>query len=86
MFDEIMKKFQNEDNIRITGAKAAAILGLQPQTLAAWRWRTSKGLDAPDLPWIKVGSRSIRYRLTDVNAYIEANNQGSVNSPEGDSI
>lgn len=77
MSENLLKMYENEDNIRITGAKAAVMLGIQPQTLAAWRWRKSKGLDAPDLPWVKVGSRAIRYRLSDVKRYIAANNQGA---------
>ena len=86
MFPELMKMFENDDNIRITGKKAAAMLGIQPQTLAAWRWRKAKGVSAPDLPWVKIGSRAIRYRLSDVKRFIAKNNQGEAEVTEGKSM
>lgn len=44
--------------------KAAEILGLQVQTLAAW------AMSAKHLPLVKVG-RSVRYKMADLESFIE---------------
>jgi len=44
--------------------EAADFLTVQPQTLAKWR------MDGRNLPYIKVG-RSVRYKLSDLQAFIE---------------
>lgn len=46
--------------------QAAEILGIKKQTLAVWR-TTGRY----DLPFIKVG-RSVRYRVSDLEAFLEA--------------
>lgn len=48
-------------------AQVAAVLGVSPETLAAWR--STKRVT---LPYIKVGGRLVRYRRSDVIALIEA--------------
>lgn len=48
-------------------AQVAAVLGVSPETLAAWR--STKRVT---LPYIKVGGRLVRYRKSDVEALIEA--------------
>jgi len=70
--DSLVKGYQNSDPL-LPEKKAAQILGLQPHTLAVWRLRASKGLPAPDLPYVRVGRRAIRYRLSDVQRFIELN-------------
>ena len=44
----------------------AALLGVQPGTLATWR-----STKRYDLPWIKIG-RKVRYRLRDVLEWIDS--------------
>ncbi len=47
-------------------AEAAEVLGIQPQTLSAWRCR---GVNS--LPFVKVG-RAVRYRRSDLEAWMES--------------
>jgi excisionase family DNA binding protein len=47
--------------------EAAAYLNVQPGTLKTWRW-SGKGPR-----FMKVGNRSIRYRLEDLEAFIQQN-------------
>jgi excisionase family DNA binding protein len=51
----------------LTQDEAAERLGVKPTTLAVWR--TSKRYD---LPYCKIG-RNVRYKLADVEAFIEQN-------------
>ena len=48
----------------MTRKEVAAYLGVQPGTLARWKWA---GADAP--PCIKIG-KSVRYRQSDVEAWL----------------
>lgn len=50
----------------LSEAEAAAILGAAQATLANWRW---KG-EGPG--WVRLGKRAIRYRVADLQAFIEA--------------
>lgn len=59
------KAMLNED-------EAAELLGIKPQTLAVWRCR-----GANDLKFVKVG-RAVRYRLSDVEAWVEKRTGTSV--------
>lgn len=54
-----------DHNKLLSAGKTADILGLKESTLAQQRWRGCK-----DLPWVKLG-KSIRYKLSDIEAYIE---------------
>lgn len=49
----------------LTESEAAALLKVQPATLAAWRLRGH-----PRLPFVRVG-RCVRYRAQDLAAFIE---------------
>ena len=49
----------------LTEDEAAALLKLQPGTLATWRVR-----GRPHLPFVRVG-RCVRYRQQDISAFIE---------------
>lgn len=51
----------------LTTSEAARLLGLPPQTLVNWRCTGRY-----PLPFIRVG-RLIRYRVTDLNSWIENN-------------
>lgn len=55
-----------QDDRLLTQEEAAEILSVAPQTLSVWR--SSKRYD---LPYAKVG-RNVRYRLSDVLAFIES--------------
>ncbi|MGH7470830.1 MAG: helix-turn-helix transcriptional regulator [Pseudomonas sp.] len=44
---------------------AAAMLGLTPRTLQSWR-----ASGAPNLPYVKVSSRCVRYRLEDLQRWV----------------
>lgn len=55
----------------LTDDEAAALLKLQPATLAAWRLRGH-----PALPFVRVG-RCVRYRRRDVLAFIERHLAGT---------
>jgi hypothetical protein len=57
----------NDPNRMLSTEEAAAFMGLQPCTLAAWREDGSQ----PDLPFFKIG-KAVRYRCADVLAFIEA--------------
>lgn len=52
----------------LTAAQVASLLHLAPQTLAGWRCRR------PDrqLPYIKIGARSVRYRRRDIERWLKA--------------
>jgi len=56
-----------EDRL-LTRKQAAEILGFQPQTLARWKWegREDRPLE------VRVGSRAVRYRASDLVRWIAA--------------
>jgi len=49
----------------LTTAEAAEFLGVSKAFLERDRWAGAR------IPFIKVGSRTVRYRLSDLNDYIE---------------
>ena len=49
----------------LTTAEAAEFLGVSKAFLERDRWAGAR------VPFIKVGSRAVRYRLSDLNDYIE---------------
>lgn len=50
----------------LTSKEAAPILGVSVAFLERDRWAGAR------VPFIKIGSRAVRYRLSDLNAYIES--------------
>lgn len=54
----------------ITQEAAASLLGVSPKWLERDRWVGAS------IPFVKVG-RGVRYRASDITAYIEANVQGA---------
>ena len=56
-----------EDRL-LTRKEAAKILGFQPQTLARWKWEGRE--DRPRE--VRVGSRAVRYRASDLVCWIAA--------------
>lgn len=55
----------------LTTKQAAPILGVSKSFLDRDRWAGAR------IPFIRVGSRAVRYRLSDLNAYIEAQKRSS---------
>lgn len=51
----------------LTRSEAAKALNVKPQTLASWA--TSKRYN---LPYIKVGKKSVRYKRSDIDGFIKA--------------
>ncbi len=50
----------------LTTKEAAPILGISVAFLERDRWAGAR------VPYIKIGSRAVRYRMSDLNAYIES--------------
>lgn len=57
--------------------QAATILGVSKAFLERDRWAGAK------IPFIKVGSRAVRYRISDLNSYIDSKQRRST-SDTGD--
>lgn len=55
---------QRQTDRLLTRRQAADFLGLKPQTLACW------AMDGLHLPVVKVGARSVRYRLSDLERFL----------------
>jgi hypothetical protein len=56
----------------LTVRQTAELLNVKPGTLHAWRYLASIGKQPERLPYTRIGSRTIRYRLSDVEALIAA--------------
>ena len=54
-----------QDNL-LTTKEAAPILGVSVAFLERDRWAGAR------VPFIKIGSRAVRYRLSDLHAYIDS--------------
>lgn len=67
-----MTKTASDPNQMLSTQDAAALLGLQPCTLAAWREDGSQ----PGLAFFKLG-RAVRYRYADLLAFIETRKASS---------
>lgn len=59
-------------NILVSRKEAAAILGIEPNTLAVWACTGRH-----KLPYVKIG-RYVKYRLEDLNAFIDKNTVGDI--------
>jgi predicted DNA-binding transcriptional regulator AlpA len=61
------------DDRLLTRKQAAEVLGFQPQTLARWKWEGRE--DRP--PEVRVGSRAVRYRSSDLARWIAERGENS---------
>ncbi len=61
------------DDPLLSPRRAAQLLGLSTHTLAVWRHRGDFRL-----PFIKISGRAIRYRRSEVMAFIEKNRKADV--------
>ena len=62
---QVTQERTEADNGLLTRKQAAGRLGLKPQTLAEW------AMSGKNLPLVKLGKRAVRYRRSDVDAFIE---------------
>ena len=60
--------------------RAAAILGVSAAFLERDRWAGARSGQGPLVPYIKVGPRAVRYRLSDLRAHVEANRRTSASA------
>ena len=65
----------NDDKLLVT-KEAAEMLGVSPAFLERDRCY------GPTIPYIKVGARAVRYRLSELLAYIERNTHASPAEPQ----
>ena len=56
--------------------EAAAFLGLSEAFLARDRWKAGKTGDPPDVPFIRVTQKNVRYLRTDLEALLAAKRVG----------
>lgn len=56
----------------LTTKEAAPILGVSEAFLERDRWAGAQ------VPFIRIGSRAVRYRISDLNAYIDSRRQSPV--------
>jgi excisionase family DNA binding protein len=50
----------------LTRAEAAAFLNIKPQTLACWA-----STHRVELPFVRIGKRTVRYRLSDLQRFVD---------------
>ena len=63
----------------LTTAQAAQLLGVKRQTLDLWRHVGRQ----PQPPYVRVGGRLIRYRLRDVEHYLDRQTVGAIDPESG---
>lgn len=61
----------------LTRKQAAEVLGFQPQTLARWKWEGRE--DRP--PEVRVGSRAVRYRASELSNWIAERGESQTSNP-----
>jgi excisionase family DNA binding protein len=64
-------------NNLLTTSEAAAILGMSKAFLERDRWAGAR------IPFIKLGARAVRYRLADLDSYIESKVRASTSDQGG---
>lgn len=62
-------------NQLLTTPEAAKLIGTTASNLRVWRCR---GVSGP--PWVKIGEATIRYRLSDIQAWIASNTRSPIQS------
>lgn len=65
------------DDRLLTRRQAAEVLGFQPQTLARWKWEGRE--DRP--PEVRVGSRAVRYRASELSRWIAERGESQSSNP-----
>ena len=59
-------------NLRLlTSKEAARLLGVSTAYLERDRWAGARNGQGAAIPYVQVGARAVRYRLSDLQAYIE---------------
>ena len=62
----------------LSSREAAELLGLREQTLSLWRCVKRQ----PQPTYVKIGSRAVKYRLRDLEAFIERGVVGGDPDPQ----
>lgn len=65
------------NEVLLTTKEAAKLLCVSPAFLERDRWAGAR------IPFLKVGSRAVRYRLTDLDAYLSTRRVGGALSGRG---
>lgn len=55
----------------LTTKEAARLLGVSPAYLERDRWAGARNGQGASIPYVQVGSRAVRYRLSDLHEYVE---------------
>ena len=69
---DVMTHQLNDDHTKpvfLDEAQAAEYLSLSPQALRLWRKKREQGLEAPVIPFVKLG-RLVKYRQVDVDQFL----------------
>lgn len=61
---------------RLTTAEAARYLGVTSRFLEMDRYYSNQEGKDPSIPYVKLGYRTIRYNLTDLDRYLDDNRVG----------
>ena len=57
----------------LTPAEAADFLGVSPGFLSRDRWEADKRETSPKVPFVRLGHRTVRYHLNDLQKFLSAN-------------
>ena len=68
------------DDQLVTTTQAAAILGVSKAFLERDRWAGARNGRGPLVPYVKVGSRAVRYRPSDLRVHVEVNRKCGSNA------
>lgn len=65
------------DQALLTTEQAARYLGVSKAFLERDRWAGAR------IPFLKIGSRAVRYRISDLETYLESRVRSSTSDPRG---
>lgn len=63
----------HDDEALLTSEQAASLLGVTRSFLVRDRWQASRTGKGPEVAFVMIGTRTVRYRLFDLKAYVRAN-------------
>ena len=68
-FSKVKIASETAKQVLLGEKEAAERLSLSPQALRLWRKRREQGLEAPVIPFVKLG-RLVKYRQVDVDQFL----------------
>jgi hypothetical protein len=68
-FSKVKIASETAKQVLLGEKEAASRLSLSPQALRLWRQKRKQGLEAPVLPFVKLG-RLVKYRQVDVDQFL----------------